>query len=132
MPVDRLDMLVGDRGGNTFAMVVGRDGLIRNNDARFGDNAILNQEISGPAVTGGFDIGFTHPPLPSRRPTYGQWNVPRLRETTRDGCRRNVLVLFQFRHQTDCTGRGRNHRQGAAGLSDGAAHIGHSDSSQSS
>ena len=50
MPVDRLDALVGDRGHGTYALVVGADGLLRNNDSRFGDESILKQRISGTAV----------------------------------------------------------------------------------
>tara|TARA_R110002049_G_scaffold23545_2_gene83194 strand:+ start:2574 stop:5033 length:2460 start_codon:yes stop_codon:yes gene_type:complete len=50
MPIDRLDVLVGDMGEGDFAMVVGTDDLLRNNDARFGDDAILNQTIHSPAA----------------------------------------------------------------------------------
>ena len=61
MPIDRLDALVGDLGQGLFAMVVGADGLLRNNDARFGENAILTRriesDVASAALGGGIATG---------------------------------------------------------------------------
>ncbi|MCP4195062.1 MAG: HAMP domain-containing protein [Planctomycetaceae bacterium] len=51
MPIDRLAALVGDLGHGTYAMVVGDDRLLRNEDARFGEGSILTQKIPGTAVS---------------------------------------------------------------------------------
>ena len=50
MPIDRLDGLVGSLGHDVFAMVVGSDGLMRNNDPRVDEDTILEGAISSPAV----------------------------------------------------------------------------------
>ena len=50
MPVDRLDALVGDRGHGVHAMVIGSDTLLRTNDSRFGEGAILTQAVQSPAI----------------------------------------------------------------------------------
>lgn len=50
MPVDRLDALVGDLGNGVHAIVIGSDNLLRNNDARFGEDAILRHQVSSDAI----------------------------------------------------------------------------------
>ncbi|MBW4706786.1 HAMP domain-containing protein [Roseobacter sp. YSTF-M11] len=50
MPVDALSALVGDRGAGIHAMIVGADGLLRNDDLRFGEDTLLKHEISGSAL----------------------------------------------------------------------------------
>ncbi len=51
MPVDRLGALVGDLGHGVHALVIGADNLLRNNDSRFGAEAILRQQISSDVIS---------------------------------------------------------------------------------
>lgn len=50
LPIDTISAIVGDLGGGYFATIVGQDQLVRNQDARFGENSILNYEIGGEAI----------------------------------------------------------------------------------
>ena len=50
MPVDRINAMLGDRGGNVHAMVVGEDGTMRNQDDRIDGDTTLVERVESKAV----------------------------------------------------------------------------------
>ncbi|WP_299869821.1 methyl-accepting chemotaxis protein [uncultured Roseobacter sp.] len=50
MPIDTLSALVGDLGDGIHAMIIGSDGLLRNEDPRFGADTFLKENVSGSAI----------------------------------------------------------------------------------